>query len=57
MGARKPSKGPSIMPIPPNVPVSRPIGDIGVGGGPGIAPRFPGGKGKAGARRDPVRGG
>ena len=41
MGAKKPSKGPSIMPIPPNVPVSRPLGDIGVGGGPGIPPRFP----------------
>ena len=41
MGAKKPSDGPSIMPIPPNVPVSRPIGDIGVGGGPGIPPRFP----------------
>ena len=47
MGAKKPSKGPSIMPIPPNVPVSRPIGDIGVGGGPGIPPRFP----KGGSRR------
>ena len=57
MGAKRPPEGPSIMPIPPNVPVSRPIGDIGVGGGPGIPPRFPGGKGKAGARRDPVRGG
>ena len=32
MGAKRPSDGPSIMPIPPNVPVSRPIGDIGVGG-------------------------
>ena len=41
MGAKKPSKGPSIMPIPPNVPVSRPLGDIGVGGGPGVPPRFP----------------
>jgi len=41
MGAKRPSKGPSIMPIPPNVPVSRPLGDIGVGGGPGIPPRFP----------------
>ena len=58
MGARKPSKGPSIMPIPPNVPVSRPIGDIGVGGGPGIPPRFPrGGKrkrrGSGGFRQPP----
>ena len=41
MGAKKPSDRPSIMPIPPNVPVSRPIGGIGVGGGPGIPPRFP----------------
>ena len=44
MGAKRPSDGPSIMPIPPNVPVSRPIGDIGVGGGPGIPPRFPKGE-------------
>ena len=46
------------MPIPPNVPVSRPIGDIGVGGGPGIPPRFPrGGKrkrrGSGGFRQPP----
>ena len=34
----------AITRIPPNVPVSRPIGDIGVGGGPGIPPRFPEGK-------------
>ena len=46
MGAKKPSDRPSIMPIPPNVPVSRPISDIGVGGGPGIPPRFPSGKRK-----------
>ena len=44
MGAKRPSDGPSIMPIPPNVPVSRPLGDIGVGGGPGIPPRFPRGR-------------
>ena len=44
MGAKKPSNRPSIMPIPPNVPVSRPAGDIGVGGGPGIPPRFPRGE-------------
>ena len=31
----------AITRIPPNVPVSRPISDIGVGGGPGIPPRFP----------------
>jgi len=47
MGAKRPSDRPSIMPIPPNVPVQRPIGDIGVGGGPGIPPRFP----KRGRRR------
>jgi len=41
MGAKRPSDGPSIMPIPPNVPIQRPIGDIGVGGGPGIPPKFP----------------
>ena len=58
MGAKRPPEGPSIMPIPPNVPVSRPIGDIGVGGGPGIPPRFPrGGKrkrrGSGGFRQPP----
>ena len=37
----------AITRIPPNVPVSRPIGDIGVGGGPGIPPKFP-----RGGRRD-----
>ena len=52
MGAKKPSDRPSIMPIPPNVPVSRPIGDIGVGGGPGIPPRFPrGGRPRRRGRR------
>ena len=52
MGAKKPSNRPSIMPIPPNVPVSRPAGDIGVGGGPGIPPRFPRGRRR---RRGEVR--
>mgnify|MGYP003126259807 FL=1 len=31
----------AITRIPPNVPVSRPLGDIGIGGGPGTPPRFP----------------
>ena len=31
----------AITRIPPNVPVSRPLGDIGIGGGPSIPPRFP----------------
>ena len=53
MGAKKPTKGPSIMPIPPNVPVSRPIGDIGIGGGPGIPPRFPR---KGRRKKGPVKG-
>ena len=25
----------------PDVPVSRPLGDIGIGGGPGVPPTFP----------------
>ena len=33
--------GENITRIPPNVPVSRPIGGIGIGGGPGIPPKFP----------------
>ena len=31
----------NITRIPPNVPVSRPLGDIGIGGGPGTPPKFP----------------
>ena len=59
MGARrKPVKGrtgmENVFPIQPNVPVSRPLGggDIGVGGGPGIPPRFPrGGRPRRKGRR------
>ena len=50
MGAKRPSDRPSIMPIPPNVPVSRPLGDIRVGGGPGIPPRFPRGRRRRGQK-------
>jgi len=41
MGGRRPPT--QVIPgrPPRGVPVSRPIGDIGVGGGPGIPPRFP----------------
>ena len=44
----------AITRIPPNVPVSRPLGDIGIGGGPGVPPTFP--RRPIGRRRPPKDG-